>query len=300
LGHKKRLDLRISLIIRSQTLHHTNLALEIVIQLLETSRHLLRSIPVRKIAGLTLLLSMLGFSAVAQNQNSSSQPSDATAILAQIGSAFSAGKSVSRIQLSGNAKWYAGGAEDSGSATLTAAASGAAQMQLSLTEKGVWTESEDDFGTGMICRWATADGIAHMGDAMNCLKPTVWFLPSLFLQPGSIPAGVGVLDLGLDAVSSGNYRHLRSQAVLSDMPEQLLSGSVDASTTDIGFDVSTLLPAVLRYRVHPDNGAPVNIQIEIRYSDYRKIDGVQIPFLVQRYINGSLQLAIEVTSAQIS
>ena len=243
---------------------------------------------------------MFGVPAIAQNQSPNNQPGDATAILAQIENVFSAGKSVSRIQLSGNAKWYAGGAEDSGSATLSVAASGAAQMQLSLAEKGLWTESQDPFGTGMTCQWAAADGIAHMGDAMNCLKPTVWFLPSISLQPGSIPAGAGVSDLGAGTVGSGSYRHLQSQAVLSDMPSQLLSSSVEASTTDIGFDTSTLLPTVLRYRVHPDNGASVNIQIEIRYSDYRKIDGVEIPFLIQRYINGSLQLAIEVTSAQIS
>jgi len=152
----------------------------------------------------------------------------------------------------------------------------------------------------MNCSWAGSDETSHSGDLMNCLKPAVWFLPSISLQPASIPSGVGFADLGVGAVGSGIYRHLQSQAVLSAMPNQLLSQSMEASTMDIGFDSSTLLPSVLKYQVHPDNGAQVNIPIEIRYSDYRKIDGAEIPFLIQRYVNGSLQLEIHVSSAQIS
>ena len=42
---------------------------------------------------------------------------------------------------------------------------------------------------------------------------------------------------------------------------------------DIDIDPNTLLPGVLRYQVHPDDGSPVNISIEVHYADYRKIDG---------------------------
>jgi hypothetical protein len=128
----------------------------------------------------------------------------------------------------------------------------------------------------------------------------VWFLPSISLQPTAIPAGVGVADLGTGTVGSGTYRHLQTQAVLTGMPSKLLSRSVEASTTDLGIDPTTTLPSVLRYQVHPDNGANVDIPIEIRYSNYQKVNGAEIPFLIQRYVNGSLQLEIRVNSAQIS
>lgn len=72
------------------------------------------------------------------------------------------------------------------------------------------------------------------------------------------------------------------------------------STTDIGLDTVSLLPAVLAYSVHPDNGAPVSIAIEIHYSDYRTVSGVQIPFHIQRYVNGFLQLDILVSSAAVN
>ena len=224
----------------------------------------------------------------------------ASAILSQVANAFSAGKPVSQVQLTGSANWYAGSLEDSGTATLTASSTGAAQMQLSLAKTGSWTESQSDIGMGMTCQWAGNDGTAHPGDVMNCLRPAVWFLPSISLQPTAIPAGVGVADLGTGTVGSGTYRHLQTQAVLAGMPNELLSRSVEASTTDLGIDPTTALPSVLRYQVHPDNGANVDIPIEIRYSNYQKVNGTEIPFLIQRYVNGSLQLEVQVNSAQIS
>lgn len=215
--------------------------------------------------GLCVLFVLFVPSALAQS--TSTQSNDATAILAQINAVFSGGKPVRHVQFSGNATWYSGGDQDTGTVTLAVSTSGSAQMQLAMIRKGAWIETQSDIGFGMNCGWAGADGVAHTGEAMNCLKPVVWFLPSLALQPSQIPAGVGAADLGIGTVGSGSYRHLQLQAVLSEMPDRLLSESVQASTMDLGYDPQTLLARVLTYRVHPDNGAPVWISIEIRYSN---------------------------------
>lgn len=225
---------------------------------------------------------------------------NASTILSQIANAFSPGKPVNNVQLTGSANWYAGSLEDSGTVTLTATPTGAATMQLSLAKKGLWTESQSDFGLGMTCQWVGNDSTVHQGDAMNCLRPVLWFLPSITLQPTSMPSSIGVADLGTGTVGSGTYRHLQSQAVITTMPTAVLSRSVEASTTDIGIDPNSLLPTVLSYQVHPDNGAQVNIPVEVHFSDYQRVNGAEIPFLIQRYVNGSLQLEIHVNSAQVS
>ena len=248
----------------------------------------------------SLVCSIFCSQAIAQTQNPSASSADATAVLAQISNAFSGNKPVSHVQMSGNAIWYSGGSQDTGTATLTASASGGAQMQLSMTQKGTWTETQSDIGFGMNCGWSGSDGVAHSGDALNCLKPVVWFLPSLSLQSSRIPSGVGAADLGMGTVGSGSYHHLQLQAVLSDMPNQLLTDSVQASTVDIGLDPHTLLASVLRYQVHPDNGAQVQIPIEVRYSNYQTVNGVVVPFTIERYLNGSLQLQITINSASIN
>ena len=233
-------------------------------------------------------------------QTSAAQQGNASAILSQITKAFSSGKPIRQVQLAGSAEWHAGSLHDSGSVVLTASSAGAATMQLSLAKKGSWTESQSAIGATMSCQWAGNDGTIHQGDAMNCLRPVVWFLPQISLQPASIPTGIGFVDLSIGTVGPGTYRHLQSQAVLAQMPSELLARSVEASTTDIGIDPNTLLPSILRYQVHPDNGAQVNIPIEVRFSDYQRVDGAEVPFMIQRYVNGSLQLEIHISSVQIN
>jgi hypothetical protein len=117
-----------------------------------------------------------------------------------------------------------------------------------------------------------------------------------------MPSYLNAADLGMGTVGSSKdvYRHLQSQLVFSNFTSQMNAHFAQRSTTDIGLDSTTLLPAVLACSVHPDNGASTPIAIEIHYSNYRVIDGVQIPFHIERYINGSLQLDILVSSAQIS
>jgi hypothetical protein len=75
---------------------------------------------------------------------------------------------------------------------------------------------------------------------------------------------------------------------------------MQSSTTDLGLDPVSLLPAVLTYTLYPASGSSTPITIEIDFSNYTAVSGVQIPFTIQRYVNGSLQLAITLSSAQIN
>jgi hypothetical protein len=75
---------------------------------------------------------------------------------------------------------------------------------------------------------------------------------------------------------------------------------MSVSTTDLGLDPNSFLPAVLTYSIRPANAVFMPIAVEIRYSNYQAVDGVKIPFTIQRYVNGSLQLEITLSSAQIN
>jgi hypothetical protein len=228
------------------------------------------------------------------------QSVDATSLVSQMSLAFSKGIPITGAQLTGTATWHAGSTQDSGPVTLTASASGAATMSISLAKKGNWSESQTQFGSGMACQWNGRDAVAHEGDMMNCLRPVVWFLPSISLQASSISPGLGVEDLGAATVNGATSHKLQAQAVLAGIPNRLLSDSVTASTTEVDLDPNTLLPTTLRYSIHPDDGSAANVPIEVRFSDYQKAGGAVLPFHIQRFVNGSLQLDIQVSSAQIS
>jgi hypothetical protein len=227
---------------------------------------------------------------------------NATALITQLSTAFSGGNIVHQIQLTGNASWHVGSVNDTGSATLSAATTGTSQVQLSLSSTGTRVESQSGQGINQDCTWSGEDSVAHEIDPGNCWRPVVWFLPSLSLQPSLLPSYLGAVDLGSSTVGFGTetYRHLQSDLVLPDLNGSLASDIMQRSTADIGLDPVSFLPAVLSYSIRPDNGAPISIAVEIHYGNYQAINGVQIPFTIQRYINGSLQLQIDVNSAQVN
>ena len=223
-------------------------------------------------------------------------------VLGQMSAAFSGVQVVQQIQLTGNATWYAGNTDDSGSVTLTASSNGKSQMQLALGSAGQRTESQTGSGSSASCQWAGADGVAHPIRSGACWRPALWFLPAFSFQPSQLSENLTATDLGTGMVGAGDtpLRHFQSQLTLTNAPASLAADVAQWSKTEIGLDPATLLAAVMTYSVRPDNGAAVAVAIEIRYSNYRAVDGVQIPFTIQRYVNGALQLEIEISAAQIN
>ena len=235
-------------------------------------------------------------------QEKTAQGASAEVVLGQLSEAFSGSHSVHEIQLSGSADWYAGSLVYSGSASMTVSADGSSHVQLSLAAAGQRTETQTGTGSNAICQWSKGDGIAHVADQSSCRRSVSWFLPALSLQSSQLSKSLNVVDLGNGTIGPGSatYRHLQSQYSSSDVPANVSKPLTQRSTTDIGLDPTTLLPAVLMYTVHSDNRSSALIGLEIRYSDYRSIDGVKIPFLIQRYVNHSLQLEVRVSSAQVN
>jgi hypothetical protein len=71
-------------------------------------------------------------------------------------------------------------------------------------------------------------------------------------------------------------------------------------TTDLYLDPVTYLPAILSYNLHPDKNAAADIPVQITFTDYQAVNGVSIPFRIQRYINGVLNLDLTVTEAFVN
>lgn len=251
------------------------------------------------LVGIALFTTLL--SSTGRTQEATSQDANSSDALNRLSTAFSGGHIVQSVQLSGNAVWHAGGEEDSGSVNLSASVDGSSQVELILDRAGKRIETQTGAGANALCQWAGTDGVAHNASANNCLRPHLWFLPALWLQPALPANNLKTNDLGSGTVGSGAvvYRHLRSQFLLSGQQDPITDDITQQSTTDLGLDTTSLLPAVLTYSVRPDSGAAIPVKIEIRYADYRVVDGAQIPFRIERYVNGALQLDIFVTDAQV-
>lgn len=227
--------------------------------------------------------------------------SNSAATLASINQAFSEGKPVARVDLTGNATWILGNGEDSGSVSLSVSQDGSATMSLTL---GSGNRVESSLGSGLDtqCQWVDKGGQSHATSTANCWKPAVWFLPDFSLQPTQIKGAVSVDDLGEGTVGSSpdTLRHLQARFDLPTKSGKEAQGIARWSMTDLGVDPSTYLPSILAYTVVPDNGVESSIAVEVRYGNYRQVEGVQIPFSIQRYLNGSLQLDITLSGAQVN
>lgn len=69
---------------------------------------------------------------------------------------------------------------------------------------------------------------------------------------------------------------------------------------DFFLDPATLLPLAISFNTHPDDNALRDIPVEIRFSDYRLVNGVQVPFHIQKFLNGSLSLDVQVQNVVIN
>jgi hypothetical protein len=72
------------------------------------------------------------------------------------------------------------------------------------------------------------------------------------------------------------------------------------SKMDFFLDPTTFLPAAVTFNIHPDNDAGLDIPIEVRFSDYRAVNGVQVPFHVQKFLNNSLVLDLQFATAVLN
>ena len=68
------------------------------------------------------------------------------------------------------------------------------------------------------------------------------------------------------------------------------------SIIDFYLDATTLLPQALIFNLHPDNDANRDLAITILYSNYQLTSGVQVPFHIQEFYQGTLFLDFTVNN----
>ena len=134
---------------------------------------------------------VLGFAVTALSSlvpSAVAQGGDANSILDQLTTAFSGGRVVQQIQLSGTATWNAGSLEDTGNFSMTASTNGSSQLQLDLSASGTRTETQSGVGSSAICQWAGADGVVHQIDSHGAVLGLVGAAPVGGAGHGSIDA----------------------------------------------------------------------------------------------------------------
>lgn len=221
----------------------------------------------------------------------------AVQLLRQAFSSLGVTSPITDITLSGSAHFIAGSADETGTAILKAIP-GASRIDLNLSS-GPRSEIWNSTSNQPAGKWSDQDGVSHSISNHNLLTEPAWFFPPFLIAHGLSTSGYLASYVGHETKDSQAVEHLSiSQRPVG--PDNVRAFIQRLSQTDLYLDSTTLLPAAMAFNMHPDQNAGIDIPIEIRFSDYRTVSGIQIPFHVQKYLNNGLILDLQFNDAAVN
>ena len=206
---------------------------------------------------------------------------------------------VSDITLTGTATRIAGSDSGSGTVTLKALGSSESRMDLSLSDgaRGEIRTSPSGAPQG---QWLAPSGSYYSMAAHNCFTDAAWFFPALTVLSQTLNPNLSITYIGQQTKNGISVQHLQfalsSGMQVSGLGDPLLT----LSSTDVYLDSSSLLPVAFSFNTHPDSNALLNIPVEVDFSNYQAVNGVQVPFHIQKFLNGSLFLDITIQTATVN
>ena len=217
--------------------------------------------------------------------------SQSTAIQTQESAVLCPQGPITDVLMTGTAAWTMGSDNESGAITLKARASGQSRFDLSL---GTGVLSEIRINDPSNPLFETLAGGQWTSRALhNSWVDANWFFPALSALVVGPQNSFGL------AFTSDSY-HVNSQFQIANQKPAITSQIQTVSTVLYDLDPASQLPLALHFLTHPDENELVGIPVDVQFSDYRLVNGVQVPYRVQRYLNGTLQLDITISSVTIN
>jgi hypothetical protein len=212
--------------------------------------------------------------------------------------ALTGGQSVTDMTATATAHSIAGSEDETGTATLKAVATGSSRLDLTLTS-GSRSEIVDSSSASRSGTWSGSDRVAHQTAFQNLLAGSFWFFPAFALVESSSATGAIVTYVGHETHNGQGVEHL---IVTQSNPAATNVDLAYSHLTQMDFflDSTTFLPSFLDFNIHPDNNGLVDIPVEVQFTNYRTVNGAQSPFEVQKFINGSLVLDLQLQTLSVN
>ncbi|MGB6481992.1 MAG: hypothetical protein WBE86_00740 [Candidatus Acidiferrales bacterium] len=205
---------------------------------------------------------------------------------------------VNDVTLNASTDWIAGSDNETGSATLKATAIGQGRVDLSLSD-GQRSEVVDISQAPPVGSWCGTDGVWHSIVAHNLYTDPTWFFPTFLIS--RVLSGVNYAVSPMDAetqngVAVEHVRTYQQPGFTTDVAALLQS----LSQIDIYLNASTLLPVSVSFNTHADDNALDNVPIQIKFLNYQVVQGISVPYHIQKYIQNGLALDLTVTGVQVN
>lgn len=174
--------------------------------------------------------------------------------------------------------------------------SGSTRTDISLSS-GILTEIRTMGSSGPTGIWFKGDGQQHALAGHNLMTDPAWCSPVLVVEHLLSNSAIVISYIGTE----DGLEHFRSyQPAPASTPAAPSALVAHLSQIDLYLDPKTFLPVKLSYDTHPDNNALVDLPVLVTFSNYQTSNGVTAPMHIQRYLNGSLALDIQVGSVVVN
>lgn len=248
------------------------------------------------VLGLVAVIAAASIGCVGQDVPTNSSKS---IVSLQSSAALRGGNAILDVTLSGSAIWMPGAEQQTGTVTMQARGASESRVAFSLGEKSR-VEVQGLPGGAPACQWIGSDGVSHEIPLHNCLTDAAWFFPGLSAVADSTSAALHSSDLGDISKEGLSLRRVRTWRTTTRGTKAASAAFAKLSTVEYYLDPQSLLPLVAQFNVHPDDDAERDIPVEIRYADYRNVQGVQVPFRIQKVMNGALVLDITISNVKLN
>jgi hypothetical protein len=210
---------------------------------------------------------------------------------------FSSVGPVASVQMSGTANWTFGSDQQTGTVTIQAIANGQSSMLLQLPS-GSRVETQNPFSDSQRqCSWSGVDAVVHKSAVHHCWVDAIWFLPEITMQIGAgAPDDAASVAQATDASNVRIHRERHLVDVDSVQTGQFIA---HLSAVDLDINSATGLPVMLAFATHPDNDAGIDMAVEVHYSAYSTFSGVTVPTHIQKFINHSPVLDLQISNVQV-
>jgi hypothetical protein len=197
---------------------------------------------------------------------------------------------VQDVTLTGTVTAIAGSDDENGTFTFRATSTGSSRIDLGLSSA---TRSETRLlANGMPSgQWSNGTAVTALAQH-NLFTGLFWPFPAYTLQTLLNDPTMTVTFVGQE----GSLLHLAASGQQAGVTPTAASLHQALTQIDFWLDSTTFLPAQMLFNVHPDSNAALNIPVLVEFSNYQMIDGITTATHVQKYINNTLTLDIQVQS----
>ena len=218
-------------------------------------------------------------------------------------SRLTGGQLLSDITFNGGINYTAGSDHDSGTFTLQATGPDASAVVFNLSQGRLqWLHGRNNLVRQAY--FVEPDGESRNHTVKSAWADAAWFYPGLGLlselsdHNAAFEGQLIAHDLGQISHDGQTVIHLELHLQLNSAQAPITAIDLAAKRTreDLYLDPATLLPVFLDYHEPSAHGQP--IRIEVHYGNYQLLHGLEIPFHIQRWMNGSLVMDMQVTQAQ--